>query len=338
MLAALETSRGKVADSKALWVGTRPDRSDSPFQRLLDGLAGYSQSHAAAKTDKPFWRKTWLKANPSLNHLPALEKAIRLDAKRAKVDPSALASFKALRLNMGVSDTIENTLLSSELWETIEVERAQAAGPYVLGLDLGQSSAMSAAAGYWPENGSLASFAVFPQDPDLDKRGLQDGVGSLYRECFRRGHLIQRGMKISDIAGLLEEVLIRWGPPSVIVTDTWRKSELTQVLIESGFPGCEMILRRQGFFEGGADVREFRNACIDGKVHPEKSLLLRAAMSGARVTTDAAGNSKLAKGGEGRRSRCRDDAAAAAILAIAEGRRRRPAKTVTAHAWGFGDA
>lgn len=74
--------------------------------------------------------------------------------------------------------------------------------------------------------------------------------------------------------------------------------------------------------DGGADVREFRKACIDERVRPRRSLLMRAAMSGARVTTDPAGNAKLAKGGQGRRSRCRDDAAAAAILAVAEGRRR----------------
>ena len=51
-----------------------------------------------------------------------------------------------------------------------------------------------------------------------------------------------------------------------------------------------------------------------------------SAMAGARVVTDPAGNSKLAKGGQGRRMRCRDDAAAA-ILAVAEGRRRPKAET-----------
>ena len=33
---------------------------------------------------------------------------------------------------------------------------------------------------------------------------------------------------------------------------------------------------------------------------PRRSLLMRAAMSGARVQTDPAGNAKLAKGGQGR--------------------------------------
>ena len=37
---------------------------------------------------------------------------------------------------------------------------------------------------------------------------------------------------------------------------------------------------------------------------PKRSLLMRAAMSDARVQTDPAGNAKLAKGGQGRRTRC----------------------------------
>ena len=44
-------------------------------------------------------------------------------------------------------------------------------------------------------------------------------------------------------------------------------------------------------------------------------------LSGARVVTDAAGNSKLNKGGYGRKMRVRDDVVAASILAVAEGRR-----------------
>ena len=41
MLAALKTSRGKIPreipGSKAIWLGTRPDTQDHPFQKALDG-------------------------------------------------------------------------------------------------------------------------------------------------------------------------------------------------------------------------------------------------------------------------------------------------------------
>jgi len=105
------------------------------------------------------------------------------------------------------------------------------------------------------------------------------------------------------------------------VCDRWREAELRQTLAFEEYPRCLLVVRGMGYMDGGADVREFRRACLDGRVQPVRSLLFRSAMSGERVATDPAGNSKLAKGGEGRRTRCRDDAAAA-ILAVAEGRRR----------------
>ena len=50
------------------------------------------------------------------------------------------------------------------------------------------------------------------------------------------------------------------------------------------------------------------------------SLLLRSAMAEARTMSDQAGNSKICKGsGGGRRMRAKDDAAAAAILAVSAG-------------------
>ncbi len=78
-----------------------------------------------------------------------------------------------------------------------------------------------------------------------------------------------------------------------------------------------------GYRDGGQDVRDFRASVLGDKVRPSRALLLRHALSEARVTSDPAGNAKLAKNAQGgRRLRARDDAAAAAILAVAEGFRR----------------
>ena len=84
-----------------------------------------------------------------------------------------------------------------------------------------------------------------------------------------------------------------------------------------------LAVRGQGFKDGGEDVRAFRKAILEGRVTPKKSLLFRSAMSEARVVTDPAANAKLAKKTQGgRRADARDDLAAAAILAVAEGTRR----------------
>ena len=79
-----------------------------------------------------------------------------------------------------------------------------------------------------------------------------------------------------------------------------------------------------GFKDGAEDVRLFRRAFADGEVSPAESLLLRHSMREARTVGDAAGNWKLGKAKEGgRRANARDDAAAALVLAVAEGARLR---------------
>ena len=327
MLSALRTSRGKIPDSRALWIGTRPAVSEHPFAKALAGGVTYAQTHAAKADDPPFRRRTWRKANPSLDRMPDLEQIIRSEAAEAKQDPGALASFLALRLNLGVGDTQERGILDPGVWEGIEVGALHPRGRYSLGLDLGTSAAMSGAAAYWPDSGSLDAFAVFPELPSLEERGLRDGVGRLYVDMAGRNELLQRGRRVSDLRELLREVIGRWGAPSVIATDRWREAELREVLEAVRFPRCALAVRGQGYKDGGEDVREFRRAALDGRCHPIRSLLLRAAMAEARVSVDPAGNEKLAKGREGwRRANARDDAAAAAILAVAEGSRRRAAK------------
>ena len=159
----------------------------TPFETAFQQME-YSQVPAARNTAPPFQRRTWKRANPGLDRLPDLEAAIRQEAKRAKIDPSALARFRALRLNQGVSDTVENVLLDADVWREIETEQVEQGSTYVLGLALGQSAAMSAAAAYWIDTGGLDAFAVFPQEPTLHSRGLADGVDRLYVECAERGN------------------------------------------------------------------------------------------------------------------------------------------------------
>ena len=73
---------------------------------------------------------------------------------------------------------------------------------------------------------------------------------------------------------------------------------------------------------------------LDGHLFPFPSLILRSAVAEARTIMDAAGNTKLVKAGSGRRRSARDDAVAAAIIAVAVARRaaNRPAVR-PAHVW-----
>ena len=128
-----------------------------------------------------------------------------------------------------------------------------------------------------------------------------------------------------DAVALMREALMRFGRPVAVAADRWREGDLRDALDGAGVPMAALSLRGQGYKDGGEDVRIFRRAIIDRRARPVESLLLRSAMAEARTVSDPAGNAKLAKGSPGgRRARARDDAAAAAILAVAEGERMGP--------------
>ena len=213
---------------------------------MIQGGCDFSLCYAARPDDPPFRLATWRRANPSLAHMPALEVAIRDEAKLAKRDPALLASFKALRLNQGVSDIEVSVLVDAALWSACErvVDRT---GPMILGVDLGTSAAQSAVAAYWPQTGALACLAAFPNTPSLAVRGLRDGVGGLYTECARRGELFQFGERATDVKALLGAALERYGRPHLVVADRWREAELRDALEASGVPPAAFEARGMGF-------------------------------------------------------------------------------------------
>ena len=322
MVAALRTATGKQPHSRFVALGTRPADETHWFAKMLAGGAQYAQCHAAGADDPKFRARTWAKANPSLPAMPDLLDAIRTEAKEAKADDAMLAAFDALRLNLGTSDVVTSVLLEAGTWARIEGE-AEREGSPVWGVDLGGTAAQSAIAAYWPATGRLECLAAFPAEPGLADRGLRDGVGRLYLDCAKRGELIHCGGAAVDVRELLAATMARFGRPSAVIADRWREGELRDALQAAGVPAARLELRGMGFRDGAEDVRGFRKASLDGRVTPVPSLLLRSAMAEARVVSDPAGNSKLSKGSEGgRRHRARDDAAAAAILAVASGSRQ----------------
>ena len=198
MVAALRTAAGKQPFSRFVALGTRPADPEHWFAKLLAGGADYAQSHAARPENTKFRKRTWARANPSLSHMPDLLAAIQSEATVAKRDPALLASFEALRLNLGTEDAEVATLLDAGLWRSIEGEVA-IGGPPVWGIDLGTCAAQSAVAAYWPATGALVCISAFPSEPTLAKRGLRDGVGGLYVECARRGELLTLGRHTVDV-------------------------------------------------------------------------------------------------------------------------------------------
>ena len=324
MIAALRTGLGKIPGSKLVVLGTRSNDSSHFFERMLEGGADYIQLHCADTKDNPFHKRTWLKANPSLKFMPDLLAATEEEAKLAKRDPALLASFRALRLNQGVSDVVVgNMLLDVEDWKRCEGLEAERDGDYVLGVDLGGGAAMSACAAYWPLTGRVEAFASFPDVPTLQERGIADGVGDLYQQMYERGELLlQPGMAV-DVEFVLRNAIEQWGYPLAIAADRWKDRDLYQAMAIIGVD-LPFVPRGTGFKDGDNDVKTFRRAVLKGHVAAPESLLMRAALSEARIVMDVWRNEKLAKSSQGgRRQRARDDTVAAMLQAVGVGYRLR---------------
>jgi phage terminase large subunit-like protein len=133
------------------------------------------------------------------------------------------------------------------------------------------------------------------------------------------------GPWLVEVAKLVEGATI-----TCIVGDRFRHAEFTEAMQKANLR-VPFIWRGFGWKDGSEDIERFRRALFDGEVKTLPSLLLRSAFADAITLVDPAGNHKLAKS----RSLGRIDAAAATVLAVAEGARRvaRPARPARVAQW-----
>ena len=310
MLAALDTSLGKIPGSRAIWIGTRPRSKAHPFARILSGDLGYRQVHAAKIDDPPFQMRTWRKANPGLSHLPDLAEKIRKHAKKARADDAELQSFRALRLNLGVSETLESVLLTVQDWERVcKRPVPDRDGRPIIGLDLGMGRAWSAAVALWP-NGRTEAIAVANGEVPVREQEKRDRVPSgVYARLFAAGLVTTDGTRRVPRVEVVLDRIRQWAP-SVIICDRFRFDDLLDAK-----PPCPVVPRRLMPSEWDHDIRSLRTFAADGPLScdPECRPLVEASLSVTEVRTDDAGVSKLIK--RGHRNAGRDDVSAAWTLA-----------------------
>ena len=200
MYAAIVTALGKQPHSRLIALGTKPERgTDHWFSEMIDGgpQAGvYVQQHWAPDDDDDRWPVFGMRsiraANPMLDHNPSLRAEImRLRTKARLRGGDSMAQWNSLRLNRGTPEVAgRSRIVSLSAWAACVTEEPPLAeGPVCIGVDLGGSSSMTAAAMYWPETGLLRCVGAFPSDPPLDERGATDGVGERYVKMHRRGEI-----------------------------------------------------------------------------------------------------------------------------------------------------
>jgi phage terminase large subunit-like protein len=333
---ALLSGLGKRA-GRALIISTSAPDDTHPFSKWLDEPQDgvYRQEHRPAPGLPADDLESLLIANPGAKHgIGSSVEWLQAQARRAIArGGSALTSFRLYNRNERVSGETRDLLLTVDEWlkcETADVPPRE--GPVVIGIDLGGSASMTAAAFYWPQTGRLECYGWFPSQPSLLDRGGADGVGSRYSEMSSRGELSTLGNATVPVAPWLSEVMrhVEGETIAALVMDRYKQSELGEAIDRASIR-VPIIWRGFGFRDGNEDCDRFKRACFDGKVKAKPSLLLRSAFADAVTLRDPANNMKLAKA----RSMGRIDAASASVLAVAEGARMmgRPQKQARAATW-----
>lgn len=333
---ALLSGLGKRG-GRALLISTSASDDAHPFSRWIDDPVpgSYVQEHRPAPGLPADDRESLLVANPGAEHgIGGSLNWLEAQARRAIArGGSSLTSFRLYNRNERVSGECRDLLITVDEWLSCETAELPArSGPVVVGIDLGGSASMTAAAFYWSETGCLEVLGTFPGQPSLLDRGQADGVAGRYVEMQARGELTVLGEKTVPVALWLVEVMrhVADQPIAAVTADRYKQAELGEALARAGVR-APIVWRGQGFRDGGEDCERFRRAAFDGQVKARPSLLLRSAFADAVCLRDPANNLKLAKA----RSTGRIDAAAATVLAVAEGARMqaRPPRT-SRIAWG----
>ena len=292
-------------------------RGDGPmFREQLDRKADPGvviQDFRAPRDCRLDDETAWAASNPGLGRIKGLD-YMRHRARQAIENPAQAAGFRALDLNQAVAPTVE-LLCDLEQWRAVEGEPPAATGRCFLGVDLGGSLSLSAAAALW-DSGRLDLWCAVPAEPELLSRGRRDGIGDAYVRAVDTGHLTVCGRNVVDaprfLAGVLESM-----PASgswVMGCDRYRQSELRDVLSAIGarpsvkFRGTGASATADGAY----DVRALQTAVLRQTFRVSPNPMMRLALAGAAVRRDPAGNPALDKSS----GDARIDMVSAAVIAF----------------------
>ena len=166
---ALLSGLGKRG-GRALIISTSAASDAHPFSKWLDDdqPGVFRQEHRPAPGLPPDDAASLLVANPGAEHgIGASLDWLQAQARRAIArGGSTLTSFRLYNRNERISGESRDMLLTTDEWLACELNDlffVSRKGPVVIGIDLGGSASMSAAAFYWPESGLLEVLRMVPR-------------------------------------------------------------------------------------------------------------------------------------------------------------------------------
>jgi len=325
LLSVLMESAGKRDETLGIVLSTQAPDDEHPLSKLIDdALSGadksvYLQLHAAPSDADPFSDETIKAANPAWGKFLDLE-AVKKSRDRARRIPAFESAYRRLRLNQRVDAQSETRLVPLTIWKkgSVPVDRIALAKRCAFGgLDLSKKSDLSALVLAFPDDDPDPNYDVLcwcwtpfdaiearkPQEQKLFRQWIKDGflIGV-------PGATIRFSFIAKEMARLATEFDIRG-----VAFDRWKIDDFLQDLAEED---CSVALepRGQGFKDQGADVEITSELLLNGKVRHAGHPVLTAALAGAVMESDPAGNLKITK--QKQRGPVRVDPLAALVMAL----------------------
>ena len=275
------------------------------FREILENPSVVAHVHAAPDGCDIGDGAAWRAANPGLGTIKSVE-YMKHEVARVAGVASDEPSFRSYDLNQALSPTREMVCTPSDL-EACFVAEATYEGPCYLGLDIGESSAGSAAVAFWPQTGGLQSWLAFGDVPDLAARGRRDGAD--YAAMERHGELRTYPGRVVPVGEFVEDVETDLSGANVFVAvaDGYKAAELQDCC-----PWPLELVRSGSGPDGSQAVRSFQRAVLTRAVRTAPNLSLASAIRESTIRRDGNGNPAIDQA----RARGRIDVLSAAVLAI----------------------
>lgn len=284
-------------DGQLLLVGVRA--TGPQFNTILESKdpRTYVALYGAGDGDNPGDAETWAKALPPGAETIKSRRFMEDAFAKAKADHST-RQFQVFHLNQRIDPAKELICQYHDLAAIYDPACDFLPGePVHVGIDLGGSSSMTAAAVVGLESGVVKVIGAFPSEPlSLLDRGKRDFVGDLYCRCHEAGELILTGGQVSDLDEFLPSLVALLAGRIVksVSCDRYRKAEFLTALARQKL-NWPVVFRGTGPRDGDNDLRAARRLILARQVRLRRSILLEASIGEATVKTATTGAVSLNK-------------------------------------------
>lgn len=319
----------KRNEALGLIISTQAPDDKHPLSELIDdALTGadptnYVHLIAAPEDADPFDDEVLRSVNPAWGHFLDLDD-LQKSRERARRIPAFEPAFRNLRLNQRVDAREEERIVTAAVWKlgAMPVDREALRGRRcTAALDLSGKHDLTSLTLVFPDDDPEPTFDILPffWTPEGQLEGRRPSERDRFREWINAGYIEAipgPTVRFAFIARKLVELsrefeILRLG------YDRWRIDDFRQDLldVDANFP-VPLEPFGQGFKDMGPAVEWFAELALTGRLRHGGHPVLTAAVAGAILVSDPAGNHKIDKPRSTKGSVVRIDGAVTTAMAL----------------------